>query len=96
MEIFDKAMWHIDNGENPKDVVAKFNTVFGFLNKHHMLSTEGIELYELGIDSSISLHERLVNSIGAAFLKEYYDSLICLNFKDIEKKLSSITDLSNL
>lgn len=91
MEIFDKAKWHIDNGENPQDVVAKFSTMFEFLNKYHMLSAEGVELYELGIDSSISLHERLVNTQGLAFLKEQYDHLICMTSEDLREKLSTLT-----
>lgn len=41
-----------------------------------MLSDEGKEQYEIGIDDSCSLNERMVTSKGNGFLKEYYDDVI--------------------
>ena len=75
MRIFDKASWHIDAGEDKEKVISRFKEIMDFLYKHHMLSDEGVELFEIGVDSSFSLHERMVNEIGLAFLTENYDSL---------------------
>ena len=64
MKIYDKASWHIDGGERKEDVIKKFSLIFDFLEKEGMLTDEGKEILELGIDTSISLHERMVNEKG--------------------------------
>ena len=43
---------------------------------------------QLGIDSSVSLHERLVNAKGAKFLEANYDELLKLPVSAIPAKLS--------
>ena len=92
MKIFDKAQWHIDSGEDQSDVVAKFKKVFLFLNIHNMLSTDGLEIYELGIDSSVSLNEKMVTQDGKNFLEKYYDEVINFNeqeiFTELERRYS--------
>lgn len=76
MKIFDKAQWHIDEGEDVDVVVGKFRSVYMFLEKNELLSEDGKELLELGIDSSISLNEQTVTENGSAFLDKYYDEVI--------------------
>lgn len=89
MKIYDKAQWHIDAGENERIVLEKFKVVFEFLRKHNLLSEEGSEIYELGIDESVSLHERLLNAEGNKFVDRFYDSIISLEPYEIEKKLDA-------
>ena len=80
MKIYDKAVWHIDKGEKEEDVVKRFWIIFRFLQHEKMLSDEGKEILELGIDSSVSLHEGLVNKKGKHFLDEHNDYLlVCPN-----------------
>ena len=76
LEIYDKAQWHIDAGENPDTVIRKFEAVFQFLKAKGLLQQEGEEMLEIGIDSSISLHERMVTEKGKEFLKTCYDKVI--------------------
>lgn len=76
MKVYDKAQWHIGNGENSSEVIAKFQEVFSFLNTHKMLSADGLEIFEFGIDSSISLNEKMVTEEGQNFLDKYYDTVI--------------------
>lgn len=76
MIIYDKASWHIDAGMNKQEVIQRLQKVFNFLNENNMLSDEGKEQYEIGIDDSCSLNERMVTSKGNGFLKEYYDDVI--------------------
>lgn len=78
MKIYDKAQWHIDGGESPDAVISKFQSVFAFLDRSNMLSTDGREIFEFGTDGSVSLNERLVNGLGRAFLEKYYDDVINL------------------
>lgn len=76
MKIFDKAQWHIDAGEDVDVVVGKFRSVYMFLEKNELLSEDGKELLELGIDSSISLNEQTVTENGSIFLDKCYDDVI--------------------
>lgn len=78
MMIYDKASWHIDAGEPSGPVVEKFRSVMSFLHDNHLLSADGEELFELGVDRSISLHDKMVNSQGKEFLDSHYDSIIDL------------------
>lgn len=76
LKIYDKAAWHIDGGENKDSVIKKFRLLYDLLEKHDMLSYEGKEELESGIDDSCSLHERMVNQKGASFLDAYYDDIL--------------------
>lgn len=90
MKVYDKAAWHIDAGEDSKEVVEKFKTIFSFFKTKNMLSMEGMEIFDLGIDSSISLHERLLTSDGNIFIEKYYDDVINLKGDEILTKLKSL------
>ncbi|MEG1296827.1 hypothetical protein [Niameybacter sp.] len=41
-----------------------------------MLSEEGLEILEIGIDESISLNENMVNRSGRKFLAQHYDTYL--------------------
>jgi hypothetical protein len=90
MQVFDKAQWHIDAGEPANEVIARLKVVFQFLAERGLLSAEGKEIWQFGIDSSASLHERLVNEEGAKFLSAHYDDLIGLAPFEISKKLAEL------
>ena len=76
MKIIDKATWQID-GRVPEDVVVRhFNTVFTWLYKHDMLTEEGIEEFEDGIDDCASINDELVNEKGMVFLERCYDKYL--------------------
>lgn len=87
MKVYDKAAWHIDGNENPKEVVARFKEIFKFLAENNLLSSDGDEIYELGIDSSASLNSSMVTKEGARFLEKYYDEVLKKNPANIKKSL---------
>ncbi|MCH4071832.1 hypothetical protein [Pseudoramibacter sp.] len=87
MNVFDKASWHIDGGENEKEVVDRFRKIFQFLSSKGWLTDEGIETFEVGMDSSVSLNSDMVTDQGNAFLTNYYDSILDEDPKDWEKHL---------
>lgn len=95
MKIYDKAQWHIDAGESESSVLDRFRAVFSFLHEHNLLSEEGIEIWELGVDESISLHERLLSEEGNKLLDRYYDSVIGLESSEIKDSLSSYFNAIN-
>ena len=97
MVIFDKPKWHIDAGMNINDVLEKFKLVFDFLADNDMLSDDGREQIEIGIDEECSLNEMAVNKKGKSFLEFCYDDLINYNSKDmaaaLDEKLISYNKL---
>lgn len=76
MVIYDKASWHIDAGMDKRRVIQRFQRIFDFLNDNDLLSDEGKEIYEMGIDESCSLNERTVTLKGNRFLGKYYDEVM--------------------
>ena len=79
MKIIDKASWQIDGGIQSSVVVAHFKRIFSWLEAKAMLTQEGKEVFEFGIDDSVSLHERLVTPEALAFLSAKYDDYIKRN-----------------
>lgn len=76
MKTYDKASWHIDGGENPQEVIERFHAVFLFLRDKMMLTEDGIETLEYGMDSSASLNSTMVTAVGKDFLDRYYDEVL--------------------
>lgn len=97
MIIFDKPKWHIDAGMNINDVLEKFRIVFDFLLSNDMLSNDGIEQIEIGIDEECSLNEMAVNKKGKSFLEYCYNDIINYNSEDmaaaLDEKLLSFNKL---
>ena len=76
MKIIDKAAWQIDGGVPVNLVVRHFITVFTWLYDHDMLTEEGIEEFEDGVDDCASLNDELVNTKGMLFLESCYDEYL--------------------
>lgn len=76
MIIYDKASWQLDGGISPKNVVDHFTFVFLWLEKNHLLSADGEEIENMGIDISVSLTDNLVTNEGKQFLDRYYDEYL--------------------
>lgn len=88
MKIYDKAAWHIDGGEDEKQVVLRMKLIFEQLSECGFLSSDGEEILEIGIDESVSLNEKMLTDDGAKFLDEYYDSVILKS--DFENLIKNI------
>ena len=92
MQIFDKAAWQIDNGMDEDTVINHFTLVFEWLKDHNMLSKDGLDILDIGIDDDTSLNEQLVTSEGAKFLSEYYDKLISESEYDVSHEEDLLSD----
>lgn len=75
-KIIDKASWQIDNSANQKNVIEHFKFIFKWLEKNNLLSSDGKEILDIGIDSSISLNDKMVTDKALKFLEKYYDEYI--------------------
>lgn len=93
LKIFDKAQWQIDGGIPEELVINHFNLVFIWLDKHEMLSDEGKEELEFGINSEASLNEELLTIDGVKFLDKYYDDFLAAISKNKYGKDDSIDEL---
>ncbi len=91
--VYDKASWHIDAGEPTSRVLAHFEFIMFWCNQNNLLSDEGEEILELGIDASISIHSRLLNERGNLFMTKYYDTFISAQSEqssEMDKMLKTI------
>ena len=73
MIIYEKAAWYIDEGYEKSVIIEYFKTVMEYLDEKNMLNEYGKEIYEDGIDASISIHEDMLNEKGNSFMKENED-----------------------
>ena len=87
LKVYDKAQWHIDAGEDVDTVISKLKVVFSFLDAKGFLGTEGKEILDLGIDSSVSIHERMLTEEGNDFMANCYDDVINNKAEDIKEAL---------
>jgi len=91
--VYDKASWHIDAGEPVERVLAHFKFIMNWCNQNNLLSDEGEEILEFGIDDSISIHSRLLNKRGNLFMEKYYDMFISANSEhsfEMDEKLKTL------
>ena len=74
--VYDKVAWHIDGGESREVVLSHFRFFLNWLSQNGLLSDEGKELEELGVDESLSFHSRMLTERGNTFMSKYYDRFI--------------------
>lgn len=87
LKVYDKAQWHIDAGADEAAVVEKMKVLFDFLNDKGFLQDEGKEVLDLGIDDSVSIHERMLTDAGNKFMELKYDTIINTNAEDFLEAL---------
>ena len=92
-KVYDKASWHIDAGEPTSSVLSHFKFIIDWCNQNNLLTDEGEEILEFGIDESISIHSRLLNERGNMFMTKYYDMFISAQIEqtsEMNKMLKTI------
>ena len=87
LKVYDKAQWHIDAGTDEAVVVEKMKVLFDFLNDKGFLQDEGKEVLDLGIDDSVSIHERMLTDAGNKFMESKYDTIINTNVEEFLEAL---------
>ncbi|MBI6002165.1 hypothetical protein P5E64_00215 [Clostridium perfringens] len=86
MKVYDKAKWHNNCENNELNVKAYFQNLMELLLKNNMLSEDGREILDIGIDNDFSLNSKLVNEKGNLFLGKNYDEI--LSSIDFNNKIS--------
>ncbi len=75
MEIYDKVSWHYPEGKNcPSIEAAKkhFIKIMDWLSTNNLLSDDGKEVLEIGIDSDFSLTSSMLTDQGNEIIKKSY------------------------
>lgn len=90
MQVYDKAAWHIDNGEEKAEVLKRFGLIYEFLARHKMLNGEGMENYEMGADESWALYDRMLTTAGKQFMEKQYDRLLALDLENLQQELKTL------
>ena len=74
--IFDKFTWHLDAGIEERKLRDYYNKVMFFLKVHQLLNIYGLEIYSLGVDSSLSITSKMLTDRGNSFLCLWYDKYL--------------------
>jgi hypothetical protein len=84
--VYDKISWHYPEGQNcPSLNAAKlhFVIVLEWLKKNNLLSDEGEEIIEVGIDADFSITSSMLNKKGNSILeKNYSDWLKSVDYSE--------------
>lgn len=75
--VYDKVSWHYPEGKNcPNLEAAKahFETIMEWLKENSLLSDEGLEIFEIGIDADFSITSSMLNRKGNDVLKKHYSN----------------------
>lgn len=73
--VYDKVSWHFPEGKDcPSLEAAKahFNVLLAWLKKHDLLSDEGREIFDLGVDADFSITSSMLNKKGNDVLSKHY------------------------
>ena len=73
---YDKLSWHFPDGKGCPDLATArihFDIVMSWLEKKNLLSPEGHEVMEIGVDSDFALTSEMVTDLGNRVLATCYD-----------------------
>jgi len=75
IKVYDKVSWHYPEGKNYSSLEAAkshFIAIMNWLKENELLSEEGKEICDLGIDSDFSLTSSMLNGKGNDIITKYY------------------------
>ena len=92
-KVYDKAAWHIDAGVQPALVLRHFRFMLQWADAHRLLTADGKELLEFGVDESASLHSLLFTERGNRFMEQCYDFFIGALEEDRERMDEALSNV---
>jgi hypothetical protein len=75
-QIYEKLEWHAGDPLLAKKIKSMMIELMRWLADKKLLTDEGLEILELGIDSGFSLHTRMLTQQGNEILSKSYDKWI--------------------
>lgn len=88
-KIYDKAAWHIENTEK-SSVLSYFEKLMDFLKTHNYLNDYGLEIYALGVDTSLSITSKMLTEEGNRCMSSAYDGFLKNNTVDSKADFSKL------
>ena len=98
LKIYDKVSWHFPEGKNCPNIEAAkrhFKVVMEWLHRNNLLSDEGREIYNLGIDDDFSITSNMLTDMGSLLLNRHYSQWLSkidynttLNINELDSFLS--------
>lgn len=79
--VYNKIAWYLEKSEETS-VMRHFCFMMKWLHDNHLLSDEGKELYELGVDEDSVLHKGMLTPLGNEFMRNYYQRFINASAED--------------
>ena len=78
MKVYDEVSWHFPDGGAESLEMAKshFKVLMDWLYQNQLLSPDGIEAYQVGIDSDFSITDAMLTTEGNAIVNNIYDKWI--------------------
>ena len=92
--VYDKAAWHIDVGVPTAMVLKHFEFILKWANDHYLLSGDGKEVLEFGVDESVSLHSNMFTPRGNRFMEMYYDAFVSATEENTEHLNEALSKVS--
>lgn len=68
--VYDKASWHLES-DLPTGL-EHLRAIMDWLEQQKLLSDDGLEIFELGVDQEFSLTSEMVTEEGKELLDAYY------------------------
>lgn len=75
IKVYDKVSWHYPEGKDCPNIDAAkghFQVVMKWLAENNLLTKEGKEIYDLGIDSNFSITSSMLTERGNHVFENYY------------------------
>ena len=75
IKVYDKVSWHFPEGKNCPDIeTAKshFKIIMTWLSKNNLLTEEGKESYDLGIDDDFAITTLMLTDRGNTIFEKHY------------------------
>jgi hypothetical protein len=85
--IYDKFSWHYPEGKNCSYSEAKeyFSALMKWLKTNNLLSDDGIEIFNIGIDEDFSVNSFMLTQKGNLFLEKYFENwLKSISYENID------------
>lgn len=93
-KVYDKVSWHFPEGKNCPSLEVALNhieIIMKWLNENNLLSAEGVEMLEIGIDSDFSITSTMLSKNGNEIMSQNYSEWLktirytyAYNFKLLE------------
>lgn len=90
--VYNKVAWHSEL-EDEAIVIRHFCFIMKWLHDNQLLSEEGEELYELGVDEDSVLHKGMLRPLGNEFMSKYYEQFMnasAADKSDMDKALAAL------